>query len=145
MSSIARYGGFQDVFRLNDQLNRMFDLARWGDSETLQGGWTPPVDIHENVEGITLRFDVPGFDPAALDLRIENGTLTLKGERKLEREEKGYRRVERFSGAFTRSFALPTTVDPERVKAESKNGVLTVFLPRREESKPKQIKVNVEA
>lgn len=147
MSNLARFNTFRDAIRLTDDLNRLFELAGSPEGEALTSGWVPPVDIHEDTEGVTLRFDVPGFDAANLDLRLENGTLTLKGERKLEREDRkqGYTRVERFAGSFTRSFSLPNTVDADKVKADAKNGVLTVFLPRREESKPKQIRVKVDA
>ncbi len=108
--------------------------------------WSPSVDVYEDAEGVTLMAELPGMTASDIDLRIENGILTLKGERKLEREEHkdNYRRQERFFGAFMRSFTLPSTVDADRVRAESKHGVLTVFLPKREETKPKQIKVKVD-
>jgi HSP20 family protein len=147
MTHLARFNTLRDAQRLNDEFTRLFNLARGAEEEALSGGWVPPVDVYEDAEGVTLRFDVPGFDAAGIDLRLENGTLTLKGERRLDREDRkqGYSRVERFAGSFTRSFSLPTSVDADKVQADAKNGVLTVFLPRREETKPKQIRIKVEA
>lgn len=149
MSALIRNAPFRDFLRLHDELTRALDAGFRGvpgESENL-GGWAPPVDIYEDAEGITLRAELPEVDPNAVDLRVENGTLTLKGERKLDREEKkeNYRRIERFYGTFSRSFSLPPTVDTEKVRAEYKQGVLSVFLPRREETKPRQIRVKVES
>ena len=127
------------------------DLARALDDRTaLAGGesvgWTPAVDIYEDEEALTLRVELAGVDPKDVDIRFENGTLTLKGDRKLEREEKrdNYHRIERQYGSFTRSFSLPATVDPEKIKAESKNGVLVVTLPKKPEAKPKAIQVKID-
>jgi HSP20 family protein len=108
-------------------------------------GWTPATDIYEDEEGLTLRFELAGVDPKNVDIRFENGVLTLKGERKLEQEEKkeNYHRVELSYGAFNRSFSLPPTVDPEKIAAESKLGVLVVHLPKKAEAKPKSIQVKV--
>ena len=148
MATLARWTPLRDALHLQDEMNRLFGGGIRGfstEGEALANGWAPPVDIYEDTEGVTLIAEVPGFAPGDIDLRIENNTLTLKGERKLEKEKDNYRRVERFHGAFSRSFSLPPNVDSEKVHADSKNGVLTVFLPRREESKPKQIRVKVEA
>lgn len=142
---ITRFTPFRDARRLQGELDRLFGAAAAWDGST-RGTWTPPVDIHEDAEGITLTADLPGFAPGDIDLRVENNTLTLKGERALEKKEGAqHRRVERQHGTFLRSFTLPENVDAERIKADSKHGVLTVFLPRREESKPRQIQVKVEA
>jgi len=105
------------------------------------------VDIVETENDIVLRADLPGVDPKDVDIQVENGTLTLKGERKFESDvkEDDYRRVERVYGSFLRSFALPPTVDAEKVEAEYRNGVLELKLPKRPEAKPKQIKVAVKA
>ncbi len=107
--------------------------------------WAPAVDIYEDGNNLVLKADLPDINEKELDLRIENNTLTLRGERKFEKkvEEDNYLRVERRYGSFSRSFALPNTVNTETIKAEYKNGVLTVTLPKREEAKPKQIKVAV--
>lgn len=147
MATMARYTpafsspAIRDLFRLQDELSRAFS----GDGEALASGWAPPVDIYEDAEGITLRAEVPGLTAEDIDIRLENNTLSLKGERKLEHEDKkeNYRRIERNYGSFTRTFSLPPNVDADRVRAETKHGVLNVFLPRREETKPKQIRVKV--
>jgi len=110
-----------------------------------RGNWMPPVDVYEDEHNITLKIEVPGIDDKDVDVRIENNTLTVHGERKFEKEEKeeNYRRVERQYGSFTRTFALPNTVDHENVQADYDKGVLKVKLAKKAEAKPKQIKVNV--
>jgi HSP20 family protein len=108
-------------------------------------GFAPLVDIYEDEHNITLKIEVPGIDEKDIDVRIENNTLTVHGERKIEKEEKeeNFRRVERQYGSFTRSFTLPTTVDPEKVSAIYDKGILKISLAKKAEAKPKQIKVNV--
>ena len=108
-------------------------------------GFAPLVDIYEDEHNITLKIEVPGIDEKDIDVRIENNTLTVHGERKLEKEEKeeNFRRVERQYGSFTRSFTLPTTVDAEKVSANYEKGILKISLAKKAEAKPKQIKVNV--
>src|ERR1700737_2442556 len=108
-------------------------------------GFAPLVDIYEDEHNITLKIEVPGIDEKDIDVRIENNTLTVHGERKFEKEEKeeNYRRVERQYGSFTRTFNLPSTVDHENVQADYDKGVLKVKLAKKAEAKPKQIKVNV--
>jgi HSP20 family protein len=129
---------------MQDELNRMFD-DRLGRAPGESVGWTPACDIFEDDEGVTLRFDLAGVEPKDVDIRYENGVLTLRGERRLEREDQRdqYHRVELSYGTFTRSFALPGTVDAEKIQAASKNGVLTVHLPRKPEAKPRSIQVKV--
>jgi HSP20 family protein len=107
--------------------------------------FAPPVDIYEDEHNITLKVDVPGIDEKDIDVRIEGNTLTVHGERKIEKEEKeeNFRRVERQYGEFTRSFTLPSSVDPGQVNANYDNGVLKIALAKKAEAKPKQIKVNV--
>ena len=143
MAMMTRWEPFRDLARLQDEMTRMFDdrLYRAGESV----GWTPACDIYEDEEGVALRFELAGVDPKDVDVRFENGVLTVKGERKLEEEEKreNYHRVERSFGTFTRSFSLPGSVDAEKIKAETKNGVLTVTLPKRAEAKPRPIQVKV--
>jgi HSP20 family protein len=110
--------------------------------------WTPAVDIRETENELVVKADLPDVNEKEIDLRIEEGTLVLKGERKFEEQKKdekgGYHRIERSYGAFARYFSLPETVDPEKVKAEYKNGVLTVTLGKKEAAKPKQIKVAIQ-
>ncbi|MEO8132190.1 MAG: Hsp20/alpha crystallin family protein [Bryobacteraceae bacterium] len=123
----------------NDSVARMF-------SEPGTRPWSPSVDIIENENDLVLKADVPGIDAANIHISMENGTLTLKGERKFENSEnrQGYHRIERSYGTFARSFALPNTVDVEKVKADFKNGVLTVTLPKMEIAKPRSVKVEIQ-
>ncbi|HTP24183.1 MAG TPA: Hsp20/alpha crystallin family protein [Anaeromyxobacteraceae bacterium] len=126
-------------------MSRLFDdrlVARAGGESV---GWTPKVDIFEDAEGVSLRFELAGVEAKDVDIRFENGVLTLRGERKLEHEDKrdNYHRLELSYGVFTRSFSLPGTIDADKIKAESKNGVLTVYLPKRSEAKPRAIQVKV--
>ena len=109
--------------------------------------WTPAVDIRETENALIVKADLPEVDEKDIDIRIENGTLALKGERKFEKDETGkggYHRIERSYGTFARYFTLPETVDAEKVSAEFKNGVLTVTLPKKETAKPRTIKVAVQ-
>jgi HSP20 family protein len=107
--------------------------------------WTPPVDIVENENELVLKADIPDVELKDVDIRMENGTLTLKGERRFEQTDngRGYHRIERSYGSFARSFALPDSVESEKVKADYKNGVLTITLPKKEIAKPRSIKVEV--
>lgn len=150
-SMITRWDPFRDLATLQDRVDRLFrdSLGRTQGSpfgETFDGaGWAPAVDILEKDNEIVLRADIPGIDPKDVDIEVQNGTLTLKGERKFESDvkEEDYRRVERVYGSFARSFTLPRTVDSDKVEAEYRNGVLQLSLPKRPEAKPKQIKVAV--
>lgn len=143
--SIVRHDPFREMLALQDQLSRYFGAPRR--EENLSTSAFPAVDIYEDGEGLTLTAELPGVDPKAVDVKIENQVLTLSGERKLEREEQrdNYHRIESWFGTFTRSFSLPTTVDVDKVRAEHKNGLLRVFLPRREETKPRKVSVKIEA
>ena len=123
---------------VQDTLNRLF-------YEPNTRPWTPPVDILENENELVLKADVPDVELKDIDIRLENNTLTLKGERRFESSQgsKGYHRIERSYGAFARSFALPETIDTEKVGADYKNGVLTITLPKKEVAKPRTIKVEI--
>ena len=148
--ALVRYTPFGDFDALagitglrafEDKINRMF-------AEPNARPWVPPVDIVENENELVVKADVPDMKFEDIDVRLENRTLTLKGARKFEKEttEKGgWHRIERSYGSFERSFALPDTVDPEHVKADYKNGTLTVTLPKKEIAKPRQVKVEVKA
>jgi len=107
--------------------------------------WSPSVDIYETENELVLRADLPDVKLADIEVRVENQTLTLKGERKFEEDQsvRGYHRIERSYGTFTRSFTVPATVDSDKVAAEFKNGVLTVTLPKKEAAKPRQVKIEV--
>ena len=147
--AIVRWEPFRDLLNLQDRMNRLFDesyRARGGEDDwALGGSWAPAVDIYEHENNIVLKAELPGMDPKDVDIRLENNTLTLRGERKLDNEVKkeNYHRVERSYGTFTRSFTLPNVVDQGNIKAEFKDGVLRVILPKREEAKPKQIQIGV--
>src|SRR5205823_9148124 len=139
----------RDLFTLQDQLFRTFGSAYRGnrgeEEQAISASWAPLVDVFEDADAITLKVEVPEVDAKDVDIQIEGNSLTLKGERKLENEEKrdGYHRIERTYGAFSRTFTLPNTVDVEHITAESRDGVLRVRLPKRAETKPRQIKVSV--
>lgn len=128
------------------QLNRLFSdfFGRTSQEQNLTP-WVPPVDISEGGHELVVKADLPDIRPEELDIRVENNILTIRGERKFEKvaDEKNYLRVERSYGSFARSFALANTVNTEAIKADYKDGVLTLTIPKREEAKPKQIKVNV--
>jgi HSP20 family protein len=144
MAMMTRWEPFRDLARIQDEMTRLFgEDRRFATGESV--GWTPSCDIYEDEEGVSLRFELAGVDPKDVEVRFENGVLTLKGERKLEKEEKreNYHRVELNYGTFTRSFSLPGTVDAEKIRAESRNGVLTVTLPKKAEAKPRSIQVKV--
>src|ERR1700720_1623161 len=148
MTLIARYDPFREFVTLQDRMNRLFRDPRGpeGHDESLTTtAFAPPVDVYEDEHNIVLKIEVPGIDEKDIDVRIENNTLTVHGERKFEKEEKeeNFRRVERQYGSFTRQFTLPNTVDPEQVNATYDKGVLKITLAKKAEAKPKQIKVNV--
>lgn len=147
--AIARFDPFRELAAMQERMNRIFgDLyaRRADDDMVLRGDWIPPVDIYENENHeIVIQAELPGLKREDIDLRVENNTLSLRGERKRlpEIKDEQYHRVERVYGTFSRAFSLPATVDTARVRAEYKDGLLTVVLPVREEAKPRQIQVQV--
>ena len=148
MTVITRWDPLREFATIQDRMNRLFrdSYANEGREEALSNtAFAPPVDVYEDEHSVTLKIEVPGIDEKDIDVRIENNTLTVHGERKFEKEEKeeNYRRVERQYGSFTRTFTLPNTVDQESVQADYVKGVLKVKLTKKAEAKPKQIKVNV--
>jgi HSP20 family protein len=141
---------FRDFTQLQDRLNRAFSEAYGRSDEGLMssGTWLPPVDIYQSGDHqLVLKAEIPDMTREDIDVTVDKGTLTIKGEKKFSGEvkEEQFHRIERRYGTFSRSFSLPTSVDPSRVAAEYKNGVLTVTLPLREEAKPRTIKVDVAA
>ena len=150
MTLLTRWEPFRE-FSMPDRMNRMNRLFRESYSPEVPEealtttNFAPPVDIYEDEHTITLKLDVPGIEEKDIDVRIEGNTLTVHGERKIEKEEKeeNYRRVERQYGSFTRTFTLPSTVDQESVQADYDKGVLKIKLAKKAEARPKQIKVNV--
>ena len=148
MSTIARLEPFRGLSTLQDQFNRLFNESfRNLPEESALTTWAPAVDIYETPNELVVKADLPDVNEKDIDVRVENNLLTIRGERKFEKSvsEENYLRVERTYGAFSRSFSLPNTVNAEAIGAEYKNGVLTVTLPKREESKPRQVKVIVNA
>lgn len=149
--AIVRFADpFREFAQLQDCVNRAFSDSYGRSDEGLlsSGSWTPPVDIYQNGEHeLVLKAELPDMTREDIDVAVDNGTLTIKGEKKLSADvkEDQYHRIERRYGTFSRSFSLPPTVDPARVAAEYRNGLLTVKLPMREEARPRQIKVDVVA
>jgi HSP20 family protein len=127
-------------------VNRLFnDVLDRSSEESSLTSWAPAVDIYETEHELVVKADLPDVDAKDLDIRVENNILTIRGDRKFEKKvaEENYLRVERAYGAFSRSFSLANTVNSEAIKADYQDGVLTLTIPKREEAKPKQIKVNV--
>jgi len=146
---IVRWEPFHDLVATQERFNRLFNQAfspLFGEGTDLgTRTWAPPVDIYETNQNLVVQAELPGIDPNQVEVRVENNTLYLKGERRVEGEVKegNYHRRERAYGTFTRSFTLPSSVKADNVAAEYKDGVLTVTLPKREEAKPKTIRVQV--
>ena len=142
--AIVRWDPWRDLVSIQDRVNRMLADAptRWGSDEGY-GAWAPPVDIFEKGDTLVIRAEMPGVDRNDIDVRIENGVLMLKGERKHEEDvqEKNAYRMERIYGSFARSFSLPTTVDASKISALLKDGVLELMLPKADEAKPKRVTV----
>jgi HSP20 family protein len=145
MSAIYRWDPFRGLNTLNEQVNRLLGDSFATPGETALANWTPAVDIYETENELVVKADLPDVNEKDIDIRVENNTLTITGERKFEQKvnKDNYLRVERAYGTFSRSFSLPNTVNTEAIQADYHNGLLTVHMPKREESKPKQIKVGV--
>src|SRR6202035_1568563 len=146
MSTIARLEPFRGLTTLQNQFNRLFDESfRTHGEESALTTWAPAVDIYETPNELVVKADLPDVNEKDIDVRVENNLLTIRGERKFEKSaaEENFLRVERTYGSFSRSFSLPNTLNAEAIGAEYKNGVLTVTLPKREETKPRQVKGDV--
>ena len=152
--AIIRNDPFRNFFNLQDQLFRTFDANYGGrragpetqqPQEAMTATWSPLVDVFEDEDGITLKAELPEVEAKDVDIQLEGNTLTLRGERKLENEQKrdSYHRVERTYGAFARSFTLPQNVDAGNITAQSKDGILRIHLPKKAETKPRQIQIGV--
>ncbi len=145
--SMTRWEPFRGLNTLQEQVNRLFEdsFARSRSTQAELASWAPAVDIYETENEVVVKADLPDVQEKDIDVRVENSTLTIRGERKFNNEvhEENYLRVERAYGTFTRSFSLPNTVNAEAIHAEYRNGVLSVRMPKREETKPKQIKISV--
>jgi len=148
MNTIARLEPFRGLSTLQDQFNWLFNESfRNHTEESALTTWAPAVDIYETPNELVVKADLPEVNEKDIDVRVENNLLTIRGERKFEKSvsEENFLRVERTYGSFSRSFSLPSTLNAEAIAAEYKNGVLTITLPKREESKPRQVKVAVNA
>lgn len=143
MMNVVKFAPFTDVDDMPGMRHLQESLSRF--FEPASRPWSPAVDILETENELALRMDVPGIELKDIDIQLENYTLLVKGERRFEHQNnsKGYHRIERSYGAFARSFTLPTTVDTEQVRADYKNGVLTVTLPKKDVAKPRSIRVEV--
>lgn len=145
MTNLKRWDPFNELTNWTPRWNRLFEPFGYFPTEPapLSNAFTPPVDIYEDEHKITLKFEVPGMEEKDLEIKVENNTLTVYGERKFEKEEKeeNFKRMERYYGTFTRSFVLPATVELENAFAEYKNGVLFISFNKKMEAKPKQIKI----
>jgi len=143
--AINRWDPFREVAALQNRVNSLFREMNEGDSPLTTASFVPAVDIYEDVNKVVLKLEVPGMEEKDLDVRVENNTLTVKGERKFEKDEKeeNFHRIERRYGSFYRAFTLPSTVDTGNVQANYNAGVLKLELSKKPEAQPKQIKVNV--
>ena len=147
--TLVRWDPFRNVATLQDRINRMFDEAflrsKELDEEVSLASWKPTVDIYDTDDALILKVELPGVDKEKVTVDVKDNLLTLKGERAIDKEikEENYYRRERSFGSFYRSFTLPTTVNPEDIKATYKDGILTVEVPKAEEKKPKQITIDV--
>ena len=143
-----RFDPLRGLQTLKDRMDRIFEgtvPCSRGGSDILQGAWAPAVDIYENDGELVVEAELPGLEKGDIEVNVDDGVLTLKGERKLSKEtkEENYHRVERSYGTFTRSFTLPDTVDAEKISAKHKDGVLRVSLLKKPEAKPKVVDVKV--
>ena len=139
--AITRWDPFREVVALQNRVNNLFREMNEGDSPLTTASFVPAVDIYEDPKKVILKLEVPGIEEKDLDVRVENNTLTVKGERKFEKEEKeeNFHRIERRYGTFFRSFTLPTTVDSEHINASYTNGILKLELNKKPEAQPKKI------
>jgi len=143
--TIVRWDPFREVVALQNRVNSLFRDLNEGEGQVAATSFTPAVDIYEDAHKVVLKLEVPGIEEKDLDVRVENNTLTVKGERKFEAEEKeqNFHRIERRYGSFFRAFTLPSTVDAEHVAASYTAGVLKLELAKKPEAQPKQIRINV--
>jgi HSP20 family protein len=143
--AITRWDPFREVMALQNRMNSLFREMNEPEGALTTASFVPAVDIYEDNKKVVLKLEVPGIEEKDLDVRVENNTLTVKGERKFEKEEKeeNFHRIERRYGSFFRSFTLPSTVDSEHIGASYNAGVLRLELMKKPEAQPKQIKVNV--
>ena len=146
MALITRFNPFDDLRRMEARLFEPFFRMPYFSEEMQATGWNPAVDVLEETDKIIVKVEAPGVDEKNLHVTFEDGILTITGERQFERkDDRNYHRIERAYGTFTRTFTLPRSVDPAQIAANYRNGVLEVEIPKKEESRPKQIQINVNA
>lgn len=146
MTLMTRFNPFDDLRRLEARLFEPFFRYPYLNEEMASTAWNPAVDVVEERDRLVVKVEVPGVDEKDLRVTFEDGLLTISGERQFERkDDRNYHRIERAYGSFTRSFTLPRSVDASKILANYRNGVLEIEVPKREESKPKQIEINVNA
>ena len=145
--SLIKWSPIRDLLSIQDEMNKLFDerLDQFSGSELQSRVWQPLVDIFEEDDKFVIKAEIPEVKKEDISINLENNVLTIKGERKLEKEDKkeNYHRAERFYGMFQRSFTLPGTVEQEKIKANLENGVLTLEIPKKEEVKPKKIEIDI--
>lgn len=144
--AIIRWDPFRDMVTLREKMNRLFEdmfTGRADDKEVAATAWAPSVDIYETENELVMTAEVPGINDKDVEIKIEDNTLTLKGERKFEKQtkEENYHRIERSYGSFYRSFTLPSSIDPDKIHAEHENGILKITMPKRPELKPRTVKI----
>ena len=144
--NIVRWYPFRDLVTLRERMNRVFEEAFTSSGEEkdlIASTWNPSVDIYEAENELVLTAEVPGVDEKDVEIKIEDNTLTIQGDRKFEKEtkEENYHRIERSYGSFFRSFTLPRNIDQDKIKAERENGILKISLPKKPELKPKKVKI----
>jgi len=146
--AIVRWDPFRDLISIQDRMNRLFEqtLARTREEEGIAAStWMPAVDIYETPDQVVMKAELPGLTREDIEINVRDNTLSLRGQRKFEKDvkEENYLRIERAYGSFQRSFTLPATIQQDKIKAVFKDGVLEVSLPKAEEARPKQIKIDV--
>ena len=144
--AIIRWDPFRDLITIREKMNRLFEEAvssRGEEKDLVSSSWSPSVDIYETENELVLSAEIPGIDEKDIEIKLEDNTLTLKGERKFEKEtkEENYHRIERAYGSFYRSFSLPPYVDQDKINAEHENGVLRIVMPKKPELQPRTVKV----
>lgn len=144
--AITRWDPIRDLMTLKDRMDRLFEdtfKTAGEERELTPSTWAPAVDIYEDENNVVLSVEVPGVEEKDIDVNVENNTLTVKGERKFEKEDKkeNYHRIERAYGGFFRSFSIPHYVDVDKIEAEHENGVLKITMPKKAEMKPRKVKV----
>jgi HSP20 family protein len=145
--AIIRWDPFRDLVTLRDRMNRLFEdavsTARTEEKDMISSSWVPAVDIYEDEKQLVLTAELPGINEKDVDIKIEDNTLSIHGERKLEKEtrEENYHRIERAYGSFYRSFTLPNHIDQDKIQAEHENGVLRIIMPKKPELQPRKVKI----